>query len=206
MERLTVEEKEIYLKNGSLTKSFLSDEYVVSKVMCDYNAKTSKGVKITVIESLYNWIATHVKIGNKEFNNKFKFRRTAVEIWDSKTATGCTDYATLFATFARQIGIPTTILHTAEENWIKRLQQNQDYNLHYGHSFCECFYNGKWILVDPTCRKIEWEYNPERLQLSYKVGGNSTFIPYKRCLDLGKRQTISQHNKIMDESCKGINL
>lgn len=206
METLTMQEGEEYLKNGNLTQPFLPYSYVMSKVVKDYNAKIKRGQKTTMLECLCNLILKHIKTGKKEFNDKYRFCRNAKEIWKSKTATGCTDYAILFATFARQIDIPTTILHTAEEGWVKKLQQNQDYNHHYGHSFCECFYNNRWVLVDPTCGKIELNYNPEKLQLSYEVGGNSTFIPYLRCLDLGERQTTKEHNKIMDESCRDLSL
>lgn len=196
--------KDFYLTNGNLTQPFLTDEYVLEKVLCDYNSKIRRGKQTTKIESLFNWINYNLKFGDKEFNKEFRFQRVASEIWESKTTTGCTDYAILFVTFARQLGIPTTILHIAEKSWVERLQQNKDYMHHYGHSFCECFYEGKWILVDPTYRKIEQEYNPDLLKLSYKVGGSSTFIPYQRWLDLEKRQSTTQHNKLMDEICREI--
>ncbi len=204
VKNLTESDKNYFLTRGVLTYPFVSNEYVLEKVLCDYNAKLAKGIKTTKIESLFNWINKSVKFGDNEFNNKFRFQRTAEEIWNSKIMTGCTDYATVFATFARQIGIPTTILHTAEKSWVDQVQQNNDYSHHAGHSFCECFYDGKWILVDPTCREIEKEYNPNLLKLSYKVGGSSTFIPYQRGLDLGKKQTTKEHNKYMDEICKTL--
>lgn len=120
MKNLTESDKNYFLTSGVLTYPFVSNEYVLEKVLCDYNAKLAKGIKTTKIESLFNWINKSVKFGDNEFNNKFRFQRTAEEIWNSKIMTGCTDYATVFATFARQIGIPTTILHTAEKvGWIK---------------------------------------------------------------------------------------
>ncbi len=206
MRKLTKADTDFYLTNGNLTQPFISNEYVLEKVLCDYNHKIEKGIKITKIESLFNWINHVVKFGDKEFNDKYRFQRTAKEIWDSKIMTGCTDYATLFATFARQIGIPTTILHTAERSWVERLQHNKDFSHHYGHSFCECFYEGKWILVDPTFRKIEKEYNPEKLELGYMVGGSSTFIPYQRGIDLEIKQTTSEHNSLMDKLCKNLKI
>lgn len=206
MEKLSIEEKDLYLKSGPLSEPFLPNDFVLSKVMCDYNAKVGEGRKTNIFESLFRWIHQNVGFGEKDYNDKFRFGRTASEIWESKISTSCTDYALLFSVFARQIGIPTTILHTAEFGWLERLQKNGDFNFHQGHSFCECFYNDKWILVDPTSKKIEWNYDAQKIELSYTLGGSSTYIPYKRCLDLGKRMTTREHNQIMDKTCKELIL
>lgn len=139
-----------------------------------------------------------------EFIKNQKFQRNAKEIFESNKLTGFTDYAIVFAIFARQLGIPTTFLHTAEFNWCKKLKSGERFNSNIGHSFYECFYEGKWVLVDPTFRKIEWEYNSNLLTLSYKVGGNKNFIPYFRDLDLGKRQNIKQHNDEMNRECMSL--
>ena len=116
--------------------------------------------------------------------------RTAQEIWESKKASGCTDYAILYATFARTLGVPTTLLHTAEYDWLQKLKNGEDSTMHFGHSFCECYFGDKWVLVDPTCKHIERNYNPKKLELSYKVGGKSVFIPYFRGLDLGENKML----------------
>lgn len=206
MKKLNKTDAEKYLCPGNLSKPFLSDDFVLSKVLIDYNFKLEKNIKTTKIESLYNWIAKNVKLGDKEFNEKNRFMLTAAEVWENKLSTGCTDYATLFATFARQIGIPTTILHTAELGYIQKLQNNEKLIPHKGHTFCECFYEGKWILVDPTYKKIELNYNPNKLELSYKVGDSSIFIPYFRGLDLEKKQTTKMQNHEMDRICKTIKI
>lgn len=174
-----------YLKSGRMSKPFLKDSFVLKKVKMDVEAKKSEGKKSTEIESLMRYIHHIVTISHdKEFIKNTKFQRTAKEIWDSKTATGCTDYALLFATLARQIGYPTTMLHSAEKEWVDQLQQS-DITEHRGHTFCECFVDEKWILVDPTFRRIQTDYNPNLLKLDYKVGDSQTFIPYDRQIDLG---------------------
>lgn len=207
MKKLTKRNCKEYLLNGKLTQTFLSTEYVLDKVMLDYNAKIKMNSNYTKMESLYNWIS---KCMNKEVSevekSKVKFQRTAQEIWESGFCSGCTDYALLFATFARQIGIPTTFLHTAQKQWLKSLKNGNKEIINRGHSFCECFYNGKWILVDPTCKKIEKEYDVKNLVLSYKVGESNEFIPYFRGLDLGKKQTIIEHNREMDNVCLNIEI
>jgi len=189
-----------YLKNGFLTQPFLEKDLIIEKVMLDYNAKKEKNNEITIIESLYTWIGRNVKFQKENEGLKnLKFHRTAHEVWESKLATGCTDYAIVFATLARQLGIPTTILHTAEYNWVKRLKKGGDIKKHLGHSFCECFYNGQWILVDPTARKIQLEYNLNIISLNYLVGESSQFVPYLRGLDLGLKQSIEEHNLFMEK-------
>ena len=194
-----------YLQFGNLTQPFLDNDYVLDKVMCDYNAKLRLNGQANKLESLYLWIDHNVEYSrDQDFRDKYKFQRTAEEIWASKQMTGCTDYCILFATFARQIGIATTFLHTAEKNWLTRLKNNEDYRSHYGHGFCECFYNGKWILVDPTSKTYQTNYDTNLLRLSYNVGGNNEFIPYLRGLDLSVKQSIKEYHKTMDELCLNL--
>lgn len=191
-----------YLEFGNLTQPFLDNAYVLDKVMLDYNAKLKLNGQASKLESLYLWISKNVEYSkDQNFRVKYKFQRTAEEIWQSKVTTGCTDYCILFATFARQIGIPATFLHTAEKNWFFRLKNNKDYNSHYGHAFCECFYNDKWVLVDPTCKKYSTNYDIDFLRLTYSIGGSNEFIPYLRGLDLNVKQSIKEYNKTMDEIC-----
>ena len=160
---------EKFLQFGNLTQPFLDDDYVLYKVMCDYNAKLELYGQANVLESLYLWIDKNVKYSkDQDFRDKYKFQRTAKEIWESKFATGCTDYCILFATLARQIGISTTLLHTAEKSWIERLKKNKEHKTHCGHAFCECFYNDKWILVDPTSKRYQIDYNTNLIKLNYK--------------------------------------
>ena len=103
------------------------------------------------------------------------------------------------------MGYPTTILATAEINWLKDLHNGKN-SFHSGHYFCECYYNGKWLLVDPTCKKIEKNYSLNLLKLSYDIQNNNLYVPYLRCIYLGKRQTIKEHNEEMDKICKEIKL
>lgn len=194
-----------YLKFGNLTQPFLVDAYVLNKVMQDYNTKLKLKGQANKLESLYLWIHKNVVFSkDKDFKSKYKFQRTAEEIWQSKTMTGCTDYCILFVTFARQIGIPATMLCTAEQNWLFKLKNGEDCKLHCGHVFCECFYNGKWVLVDPTCKKCQTNYDINLLQLSYNVGENNKFVPYLRNLDLNTKQSTKEHNKTMDELCLNL--
>lgn len=190
-----------YQQFGILTQPFLEKEYVKEMVMRDYHSKNP--AENTIFESLSRWIKYELRMATGK-EKDCKFSRTAKEIWESGFITGCTDIALVFACFARQLGYPATLLHTAEENWLKRLQTGQDYTMHYGHTFCEVFYQGRWILVDPMKNEVMYEYDVRKINLPYSLGGNSVFVPYKRYIDFETPQTVKQHNKIMDELCLKI--
>ncbi len=205
MERLSEKDIPLFLESGQLTTPFLKNEYVADMVLRDYIARLKMGKEASILSSLYNWIATKVEYcDDQEFQLKNKFKRSSKEIWESKLATGCTDYALLFATFARQIGLPCTILHTAEEEWVLNLHNGKGFDFYKGHTFCECYYEEKWVLVDPTVRKVIKSYNQNKIELDYLVGGSNKFIPYSRALDLEGMLGLQAHNSDMEERCKKI--
>lgn len=203
LEKLTKKDSNKYLESGSLTEPFLDVKFIMSKVNIDKETYPDANM----IESLMRWINYKVPFtSDMELKNKYKFKRTAKEIWEDGFCTGCTDRAMVFATFARQLNIPTTLLHTAEMSWVKKCKNGENPAIYSGHSFCECYFEGKWILVDTTFRKIEFDYDCNKIHLSYQVSNSNDFISYFRGLDLGKRQTMKEHNDEMDIMCKEINL
>ena len=203
LENLIEKDCNKYLESGSLTEPFLNVDLLMQKINKDKETYPDANI----IESLMRWINYKVPFTkNEELKKEYKFKRNAKEIWDSGFCTGCTDRAMLFATFARQLNIPTTLLHTAEMSWVEKCKSSKNPTIHSGHSFCECFFEGKWILVDPTFRKVELDYDCNKIHLSYQVSNSSNFISYYRGLDLGKRQTMREHNEEMDIICKEIIL
>ena len=203
MEKLSEKDVPKFLECGEMTKPFLKDELVLDMVLRDYKARLKGGKNASFLASLYNWIASKVEYSKDEdFKSKYKFNRNAEEIWKSKLCTGCTDYALLFSTFARQIGIPTTILHSAQEKWVKDLQEGERFDVYKGHTFCECYYEGKWVLVDPTAKKVLTRYNPNKIELDYSLDGEKVFISYCRDVDLGGKRGLKEHNLDMEEKCK----
>jgi hypothetical protein len=207
MEKLNTTSDTIkYLNFGNLTQPFMDNNFVLNKVLIDHNLKLKTNPNHNLLESLCLWINKNVKHSDDPtFCNTYKFQRTAEEIWNSGLATGCTDYCLLFATFARQIEIPTTFLHTAEKNWLARLKNNEGIEPHSGHAFCECFYEGEWVLVDPTCKRHQSKYDAKFIHLEHNVNGYNEFIPYLRDLDLTVKQSIKEYNKLMDKLCLKLN-
>ncbi len=208
MKKLTKLECKRYLKGGVLTEPFLDKEYVLEKVDYDYNYNIKTNKNYTKIESLYYWIHKNLKrVQNEDVKRKYKFQRTAREIWESGFSTGCTDWALVFATLSRQIGIPTTFFHTVEYNWLKKLKNGDNYDIAVGHSFCECYYEGKWVLVDPTVCEIMFDYNTKKIILPYKLTDRvNQFVPYFRGLDLGQTMTLSEHNLEQEKICKELEI
>ena len=204
MEKLTNIDVENYLKNGNLTQPFLDNDYIKEILKLDIESRLQKGKNASVLDSLMRFISKNTSYSREKSIQNQKFSRTAEEIWNSKFVSGCTDTGLLFATFSRQLGIPTTILHTAQFEWLKKLQNNEDYSIHSGHTFCECFFEDEWILIDPTAGKIMPTYDPEKIVLDYQLGESNTFIPYFRGLDMEKKMTTQEHNRIMDEECSKL--
>lgn len=203
LERLSSSDRNTYLTNGILTQPFLDVQFVISQINRDKKFHQNSNI----IESLMRWINHEIPFTfNKNLKNEYKFKRNAKEIWESGFCTGCTDRTILFSTFARQLNIPTTLLHTAEKSWLKKCKNGEKPTVYCGHSFCECFFENKWILVDPTSEKIEYNYDCNNIHLSYKISSSCDFISYFRGLDLGKRQTTKEHNNEMDMLCEEINL
>ncbi len=201
---LTLENKEQYLDNSGSMEQFLDLNYLKEKIYFDYNIKIKDNPNYTILHSLFFWINKNLSYAKDEnFRAKNKFMRSAKEIWESGLATGCTDYAIVFATLARQLQIPTTLLHTMSENFINNIKnENKKYT---GHAFCECFVNGEWILIDPANGKYIGVYNKKRIILQYKINNESVFIPCDRNVGFGK-QTIKEFNHKMEELCLGVNI
>lgn len=201
MDALTFKDKDKYLDSGSLTEPFMSIDELNKLLKAEEQKRINNNKSPNIIKSLMNIVHDNVTYSKEKNIQDQKFKRTAKEIWESKSTSGCTDTAVVFATLARQLNIPTTILHTAQQEWVNKLKTGQDIKMHTGHTFCECFYQHEWILVDPTAKKIMENYNIKKIILNYNLGNSNTYLPYYRGLDTGKRMTTSEHNAIMDKIC-----
>lgn len=138
-------------------------------------------------------------------NQPGKFERNAKQILNSAKYNGCSDYATVFEYFARQKGIPTVHLLTAQNKWIREFKLKGHTTDHFGHHFCECYISGKWILVDPLNHLTVENYDNKSSIIS--AGNGTAYTVYAKCFDifeiepylpLGKSGT-QKHNRLMDE-------
>lgn len=114
------------------------------------------GGELQRIENILSFLGeeknlNHVDLerGNKKEWKKLFNKRTAEEIFESKTSYGCTDTATLFLAIARECGIPAKFVEG------KRLGKSGT------HSWVQVFVEGEWINVDPTQGSKGMEFKPE---------------------------------------------
>lgn len=199
-----------YLKFGDLTQPFIPTDELRQDIIQRVEKNSKNKNLYTPMYAILDFIHQKVKpMDDALLKCKLKFNRTAKEIWQSGFATGCTDYALLFCTFARQLGYPTTILLTVGQGFYNHAKHSQP-EKYTGHTFCECFCDfglptiqEKWVLIDPTTCKgtIDYLANSE-IKLNYQVGNEKVFLPYFRGLDLQKRQTLKEFNNKIDEFVK----
>ena len=203
MDKLTKQDAEKFLSFGENNKPFLPTDYIREKVMIDYEAKKRINKNASILESLMNWICHELPYSDEHALAMQKFSRTAEEIWKSGKGNGCTEYALIFLTFARQLGFPTTLLQTVEENCLKQIKLGK-VKKYVGHSFCECFIDNKWVLCDPTNRVVIEKYNLDKIETNYLIHNKSTYIPYLRTTELPK-MSLKEHNDSMEHECLGLN-
>ena len=171
-----------FLQSGPLTNYRVHDLKLTKRVG---GSKTDR----EKIDVLLKYLHNHNRDAKtKRFIGENIFDRNVNEIMESGKMTGCTDWAMSFAAIARQHGIPTSFFTTAEKEWAEEVCKGENKaNSLRGHSFCECFIDGKWVLVDPTKSVVQDEYDADNLHLTgekHFVGGKKDFIPYYRGLDI----------------------
>ena len=205
MKKLDFEDAKNFLAQGELTQPFIEKEIILENINRILAKNDLKNTPLNRLVSLNDWMFECLHFTkNEELRRNSKFSRTAEEIWKSGKLTGCTDCAMVFASLVRSVEIPATILATASEKWADKFLSNDDYRMHNGHTFCECFIEDKWILTDPTFRKITPNYNADKIVLDYEIAGDNVFIPYFRGLDIEKRQTTQDYNLQMEKAIKKI--
>lgn len=158
--------KKEFLRNGEQTLANDRISSIANNIQGD-NSST-----IAINRILY-WMQNNLK---RENDNCIKFTRTASQIMNSGIYTGCSDFALLFESIAREKGIPTIHLQTVRKKFVDDIQNNIQTPTK-GHHFCECCINNKWILIDPLGNKILEDYDNTDFNLGqYFVFSKSTDI------------------------------
>lgn len=112
-----------------------------------------------------------LKILDKEFykyfkkdNSTQKFSRNVIDIFNSKTYSGCSDIGLMMASILREKNIPTIYVETAKVEWLeKALNHLPESDMMLGHIFLELFIENKWYLYDPTFHIIYDGYNKNNI-------------------------------------------
>ncbi|MFA6860101.1 MAG: transglutaminase domain-containing protein [Clostridia bacterium] len=174
----------VYLKQGEQTKFIFNET--------DLKSFKQELGEIKLDKDLFK-IITYINL-KKNYSSKRKFEkfsRTAKEIFLSGDYSGgCTDYALVFETIARQLGIPTIHVQLADLDWIEDL--NSGLNGVRGHHICECYINNKWVCVDVVENNINGIYEKESLI----VGNRKCFAKSLDVFETGIH-SLEENNRIM---------
>jgi hypothetical protein len=89
-----------------------------------------------------------------------KFSRSVIDIFNSKTFSGCSDIGMMMATILREKGIPTIYVETANVDWLnKEINNLPGHEVMQGHIFLEILLDEKWYLYDPTFHVVYDNYD-----------------------------------------------
>lgn len=89
-----------------------------------------------------------------------KFSRSVIDIFESKTYSGCSDVGLFVSAILREKGIPTVFVETANVHWLKaEREESSKQRPMQGHIFLEVLIGDKWYLYDPTHRCYYLNYN-----------------------------------------------
>lgn len=85
-------------------------------------------------------------------------QKTVDELYISGRHYGCHSQALILSSVLREFGFPTVMVETAAIKWayLYRRGENDGFQ---GHVMTEVFVEGKWILLDNTCKYVE-DYDP----------------------------------------------
>ena len=134
----------------------------MSEVMIDF---ANSIPSINSIEDIHLLDRAFFSYFKREENGTEKFEKTASEIFERKTVTGCSDIGLAITPILRYKGIPTVYLESAEINWLKDKQENNNKDIMSGHVFLEIFLNNNWYLYDPTFHLLYLDYDHNNLSL-----------------------------------------
>lgn len=120
-----------------------------------------------------------------------KFERTVIDIFNSKTFSGCSDIGFIISSILREKNIPTIYVETADVNWLESVNKDlPDSRMMRGHIFLEVYINNKWYLYDPTFHVVydNYDRNNNNYPRNYYV-----FAKGKNAHSLGVHSVADEH-------------
>ena len=152
----------------------------------------------------------------KRDNSTPKFSRTVIEIFESKTFSGCSDIGMMMASILREKGIPTVYVETANVDWLnKEINNLPGHEIMQGHIFLEILLGEKWYLYDPTFHVVYDNYDssnnnyPRRYYVFAKGENANSLGVYnskdERALAISKLNNYD-FNEYVDPNYPEINL
>lgn len=134
-----------------------------------------------------------------------KFSRSVIDIFKSKTFSGCSDIGMMMASILREKGIPTIYVSAANVDWLNAvINKLPGREAMRGHIFLEIFLDGKWRLYDPTFHLIYDNYDSQnsnypRRYYVFAKGENANSLGVHNTKDERELAISKLHNYNYDE-------
>jgi hypothetical protein len=101
------------------------------------------------LRRIHRWVVNHSQPQKKDRGELMR-ARTATQLFEARTLTGCGDWALLLAALFRAAGLPTVYVEAIHKDWARRWSDGTAGSTHMGHTFLEVYVGGEWILIDST--------------------------------------------------------
>lgn len=134
--------------------------------------KGFSGNEVEAVAQSMLWIESNIReipIDSEKFR-----KRDALEIINSKEATGCTDRGLVFLSFMRAMNIPATFLEGVSKEVIEKIKSSNEVNSNIemnGHVFVRVGMGKQSIIVDPTFGQISMNEEYPLYKDKYEVIG-----------------------------------
>ncbi|MEN8115410.1 MAG: transglutaminase domain-containing protein [Bacteroidota bacterium] len=183
-----------YLTPGE--QSDLDDNYVEAI----RNAIGTPDYDINGIKTICHWVNQNMVFSNA--GGEMIGKKTANELYESKTFYGCHSQALIISSILREFGFPVVMIETASIVWAKEYNKGTNQGF-AGHVMSEVYVLGKWILLDNNCTYVE-DYdvmNPyiSTMDKNYQYNKQGLFV-YTKGIDIweyGVRSHEDTHKKMI---------
>ena len=171
-----------YLLSGKKTQITPYVQQIAQQIPDGVNTEeTIKQIILWIHQNKYDF-ESHKCTYEKQNKQSLRGQRTAEEIIKSGCYGGCTAHTIVFAALARAKGISTASTTTINEGWLAQQIKNQadlSQGSFYGHWYAEVYLpeSGKWVVVDPTNRKLTGLNENKKYPL-YNIKGTESHIYY----------------------------
>jgi len=119
---------------------------------------------VETIANLHTWVRKN-RVRFRGSKRRVLRRRTAAELFESRTYSGCGDHGLVLATLLRAAGLPTVFVSSVQKDWARDKTMGTAGRRYMGHVFLEVYTAGGWVLVDSTKPLLWKKYDPEERNL-----------------------------------------
>lgn len=153
----------LYLTAGSQSSVSMSVEELRKKTGVAAGADAD-----VLVPALFNWLSSSFTASAE--GGLLIGKTTADGLLQSRSLSGCHDWALLFSSVARKLGYPSLIADAAGIKWARKYKGKGGFS---GHVLAEVYVGGSWVLVDAVSGRYIKDYDPQNLVIPLRVGGET---------------------------------